>query len=82
MKGCRSYPLLGVRGERETKRKIERERGEGREELMEALNFIFQIILRITVSVFERKRQPVKDSNDTDEMSCGPESHDITCTCI
>ena len=49
---------------------------------MEVLNFIFQIILRITVSVFERKRQPVKDSNGTDEMSCGLESHDITCTCI
>ena len=82
MKGCRSYPLLGVRGERETKRKI-REREGRREELMKVLNdFFFQIILRITVSVFERKRQPVKDSNDTDEMSCGPESHDITCTCI
>ena len=80
MKGCRSYPLSEVRGEGDTKRKIEREGG--RAELMEVLNFIFQIILRITVSVFERKRQPVKDSNGTDEMSCGPESHDITCTCI
>ena len=75
--------LSTFRGERRGRHKEEdREREGRREELMEVLNFVFQIILRITVSVFERKRQPVKDSNGTDKMSCGPESRDITCTCI